>query len=145
MKLIALSIFAVAFAHSVAGKISFGTCSQDIETLKYDDYDPTNPYSHNIMALDKGFVTLIETAEAFGFKMPFDYRCDELGAITPFKEISERLIDEAVEADADQDLVDEFEFDFTDEDDFNSIFLDRPDAIIKLISYYEFAPFSAHD
>jgi len=145
MKLIALSIFAVAFAHSVAGKISFGTCSQDIETLKFDDYLPSNPYTHNIMALDRDFISLIEAAEAFGFTMPFDFRCDELGAITPFKEISERLIDEAVAADEDQDLVDEFEFAFTDEDEFNSVFPDRPDAILKFMKYHEFAPFDAFD
>jgi len=118
MRIIALAAMTVAFLGSVSAKFDFGKCYRDVEQESYDDYGITQAYDHFINYMDRGFFDLIDTIEGFGFKMPFDFRCESLAEVSPFKEISERQEED--------DGIFLFE-----EEDYDLFFPDRPDAVLN--------------
>jgi hypothetical protein len=44
--------------------------------------------------MDSGLKELIEIGKSYGFKAPLDPNCDDLTALSPFKEMNEDLLEE---------------------------------------------------
>ena len=91
MKFNIIGTVAVVLASTVPSKLSFGACREDTPQFTWDDYktDFVDPYPHPITAIDSQFIELIEIGKAYGFQVPFDYVCEEMGVASPFKEIAE--------------------------------------------------------
>ena len=125
MRLIALCAITAAYIASVTAKISIGACRTDIEQVPFSDYDQTAAYPHKLFAMDKGFFSMIKTLEGLGFvPAAEDWRCDDLATISPFKELAE-------EQETD-------DFYFENDEDFNLLFPEREDAILKYVKTGEF-------
>lgn len=112
----AISIALAALVATVSAKISWGPCDYaNIVQWEWADYDkltklPDEGYYHNIVGIDTDLADQIETLYALGFKAPFDYQCDDLGKITPYKEIAKTLFDAAEKVSSSQTDFDEVNF-----------------------------------
>jgi hypothetical protein len=87
MRSLILGTLTLAFIASVSAKVDIGSCRTDIKKVDWATYSKTTvpaPYSHKIGAIDSGFKDLIEVLQNFGFKLPFNPYCDDLGKIHPF-------------------------------------------------------------
>jgi hypothetical protein len=49
-----------------------------------EGFDPLN---HRVIAMDKGFMDTIDFIGQLGFQMPFDYVCDDINTVQPFKKL----------------------------------------------------------
>ena len=137
MRFLAFSAMTVAFLATVSAKFNFGRCRTDIPQLTFDDIDAEYPCNGRLAFIDRGLESLIADLTAFGFKMPFDYECEGLGSIEPFKSIAERQKKEDEDLDDPTEYYDgsTFAWDADTEDTFNLWFPEREDAVLKLISY----------
>jgi hypothetical protein len=91
MRALAFSAVTVLFLSTVYSKISFGRCRQDVPRQSFLDYEIAmegfDPLNHRVIAMDKGFMDTIDFIEQIGFQMPFDYVCDDLNTVQPFKKL----------------------------------------------------------
>lgn len=104
MRFITFAAVTVAFIASVSAKIGFGSCPTNLPRTTFAEYtDATTGfatddlYYHEIIAMDKQFDSLIPLLGKFGFKLPLNIQCDDLGTIPPFKMIAQAVF-EAAEA-----------------------------------------------
>lgn len=74
------------------------------------------------MAMDRGFFEAIESFKAFGFKPYFDYRCDRLHKVEPWKSIASRIKTAADTATPSQTKVIAGEFYYEKESEYTSVF-----------------------
>ncbi len=99
MKLGIIILVVAGCINSALCKFGFGACRTD-SGLTFDQYSAAlttiqttrKPYAHNIMAMDEGFFDLLEALQAWGFKPYFDFRCDRLAKVAPWKAISDRQV-----------------------------------------------------
>lgn len=77
----------------VSAKFNFGPCPfADLPQMAYSDYLPDDDvavgYYHDITGIDRGIADLIDALQVLGFEPPLNYKCDDLGTISPWKEIA---------------------------------------------------------
>jgi len=107
MRFITFAAVSVAFIASVSAKIGFGSCSETVHTRNWDYYSGPFSYSYNtyinheIIAIDKQFDQLLGMAEKFGFKLPLDVACGDLGTVPPFSQIAKAIFDDPTANDDD--------------------------------------------
>jgi hypothetical protein len=85
--------------------------------------------------MDSGLKELIEIGKSYGFKAPLDPNCDELSALSPFKEMNEATQEEFKEFDFyinDPLFAKAF---FYDEDTYNLLFPERTDAVFRMAGF----------
>ena len=100
MKLGLIILVVAGCIDSTLSKFGFGACRTDFSGITFDQYSTQlttiqttkKPYAHNIMAMDEGFFDLIEALQAWGFKPYFDFRCDRLAKVAPWKAIADRQL-----------------------------------------------------
>ena len=132
MKFLALAALAIAFVGQVTSKFEFGSCPKENIGVIFDDYadvSPGNPYPHYFFAMDRGLLSTITALENFGFSSEFDVPCGELGAVEPWATMA------AAQWEADESDY-ELEFYYDDEDIWASLFTEREDAVLSLVSAY---------
>ena len=136
MRSILFSIASLALIATVNGKWDIGTCRTDIKTIDYATYStkPTVPvvHTHKIGAIDHEFKDFIYAIQSFGFKLPLNIYCDDLGSILPFSTVAKAQQTAANTAKASQKAADGIKFFYT-ADLFKTIFPERKDAIAKLV------------
>ena len=95
MRFITFAAVTVAFIASVSAKIGFGSCPTNIPRTTFAEYTNVvsgfatdDLYYHEIIAIDKQFETLIPLLGKFGFKVPLNIACDDLGTMPPFSTIA---------------------------------------------------------
>ena len=132
-----LAMGALTFLGTVSGKFSFGPCPADLPQMTYSEYqgaaDEAVGYRHDIIGLDRGFADMLESVQVLGFKLPLDYKCDDLGTIAPWKGIAKRQFDAAEKLDAAQTDFDGVNFSYLDDDAWDSVFSEREDAFHRLV------------
>lgn len=136
----AISIALVTILSTVSAKFSLGACDYaNLYQMSADDYlDLTDiaedhGYLHQINGIDRGFADMIESLYKLGFKAEFDYQCDDIATIEPFKGIAKYQYDTAEKADDTQTMFDEVTFCYYDSDTFESIFSPSVDAFHRLV------------
>jgi hypothetical protein len=86
--------------------------------------------------MDSGLKELIEIGKSYGFKAPLDPNCDDLSALSPFKELNEAFVEEYKEDpffDEDDPI---FKSVFSyDEDTYNLLFPERTDAVFRMAGF----------
>jgi hypothetical protein len=139
MRFITFAAVTVAFIASVTAKIGFGSCPETVPMKTWENYTGVIAkkkfYFHEIVAIDKQFVDLIEMAKKFGLKIPLDITCDDLGTVPPFSQIAKALYDEAEAEDAEQGLADGVIFNYPSKEVFELLLPPRKDAIVKLVDF----------
>jgi len=143
MRFLAFSAMTVAFMATVSAKFDIGRCRTDVPQLSYEDVDTGDyewdfrvPFERRFLAIDRQFEDLIAALTNFGFKMPLDYECDQLGAIEPFKSLAEEQKEADEDLDTPLDLYDDVNFHW-EEDLFNLWFPEREDAVLRMVAYFE--------
>lgn len=132
MKYLALAALAIAFVGQVTSKFEFGSCPKENIGVAYDDYtdvSPDIPYPHYFFAMDRGLLSTINALENFGFSSEFDVPCGELGDVEPWATMAAQQWE-----DDESDY--ELEFYYNDEDIWTSLFNERDDAVLSLVSAY---------
>jgi hypothetical protein len=130
MRVLALALMSVAFIATVSAKISFGKCPEGLPQNSYDNYYETpEAMEHKVLGIDRQLLGAIELIENLGFQFPLNWRCEDLGTVSPFKEVAEAQDDEA------DDPADDFDGTtfYFDEDFFNSLFIEREDAPLRYL------------
>lgn len=135
----AIAIALVSILATVSAKFSFGACDYaNLIQMSWDDYSGLDDiaedwgYLHQINGMDRGFIDFIETLYKLGFKANFDYQCEDLATISPFKEIAKYQYDTAEDLDDTQTMFDEVTFCYYDSDTYESIFSTSEDAFHRL-------------
>ena len=105
MRLITFAFVTVAFIASVSTKIGFGSCPESIPMKAWvnnltgrgysTDFDLSQPYNHEFIAIDKQFDQLLEMASKFGLKLPLNIGCDDFGTVPPYNKIAKAIYDAA--------------------------------------------------
>jgi hypothetical protein len=90
MRILTFAAVTLAFIASVSAKFNLGSCNRDIEPLAFADYGIEDGYHHFVYQIDRDIRDFLNGMEDFGFKPLYDWRCEDLTAISPFKEIAER-------------------------------------------------------
>lgn len=108
MRFITFAAVTTAFIASVSAKIGFGSCPTNHQRINFGEYtdevtigfEDDHVYNHEIIAIDKQFDSLIPLLGKFGFKIPLNIQCDDLGTIPPFSMIAQAVKEAADAADA---------------------------------------------
>lgn len=109
MRLQLALIAVIGIISEATSRITFGGCATGVKGLSFSEYSAKavtektaagvapnpdtytkRPWVHTIMAMDRGFFEAVESFKAFGFKPYFDYRCDRLNKVEPWKSIASR-------------------------------------------------------
>jgi hypothetical protein len=128
MRSLVISAIALAFIGTVSAKISVGFCDPEIKQMTFDEYEDVDadvvakPYAQGLAAWDESTRALVDSIEAWGFKLPFRIACEQPGVASPWKEIAEAQKAIADDDDAEQDYADGVEFSFYNEDVFNQFY-----------------------
>lgn len=102
MRKIAFSAIVIsAIATAVQATFNIGSCRySELPLWSFDDYDTKVTslydgdwlgYNHKIAGLDEGLINLLESLEGLGFKPPYDWKCDDMASISPWKDIAAQL------------------------------------------------------